>query len=238
MANQALFAELPKGSISEIITRRITDALLRGELKPGDKIPTEMEFSEKLKVSRNAVREAVKGLAAFGVLEVRRSEGTFVVKEYNQKLLAPLLYGLILSYHSIKELLEFKLGIAASLLYLAILNASEEEIRELRRRGEAFRAVMRENPVNIDQAYEASLTFNKYLSGMTHNCMQERLGEIVDQIATFTRRKAIEVSIERGMPEVLPDNYLEEVALLERREKESVAQFMDQRLKIWQNLLM
>ena len=32
MANQALFAELPKGSISEIITRRITDALLRGEL--------------------------------------------------------------------------------------------------------------------------------------------------------------------------------------------------------------
>ena len=150
----------------------------------------------------------------------------------------PLLYGLILSDHSIKELLEFKLGIAASLLYLAILNASEEEIRELRRRGEAFRAVMRENPVNIDQAYEASLTFNKYLSGMTHNCMQERLGEIVDQIATFTRRKAIEVSIERGMPEVLPDNYLEEVALLERREKESVAQFMDQRLKIWQNLLM
>ncbi len=238
MANQALFAELPKGSISEIITRRITDALLRGELKPGDKIPTEMEFSEKLKVSRNAVREAVKGLAAFGVLEVRRSEGTFVVKEYNQKLLDPLLYGLILSDHSIKELLEFKLGIAASLLYLAILNASEEEIRELRRRGEAFRAVMRENPVNIDQAYEASLTFNKYLSGMTHNCMQERLGEIVDQIATFTRRKAIEVSIERGMPEVLPDNYLEEVALLERREKESVAQFMDQRLKIWQNLLM
>ena len=223
MANQALFAELPKGSISEIITRRITDALLRGELKPGDKIPTEMEFSEKLKVSRNAVREAVKGLAAFGVLEVRRSEGTFVVKEYNQKLLDPLLYGLILSDHSIKELLEFKLGIAASLLYLAILNASEEEIRELRRRGEAFRAVMRENPVNIDQAYEASLTFNKYLSGMTHNCMQERLGEIVDQIATFTRRKAIEVSIERGMPEVLPDNYLEEVALLERREKESVA---------------
>ena len=209
MANQALFAELPKGSISEIITRRITDALLRGELKPGDKIPTEMEFSEKLKVSRNAVREAVKGLAAFGVLEVRRSEGTFVVKEYNQKLLDPLLYGLILSDHSIKELLEFKLGIAASLLYLAILNASEEEIRELRRRGEAFRAVMRENPVNIDQAYEASLTFNKYLSGMTHNCMQERLGEIVDQIATFTRRKAIEVSIERGMPEVLPDNYLE-----------------------------
>ena len=41
MENNSLFAELPKGSISEIIVQRITDALISGELKPGDKIPTE-----------------------------------------------------------------------------------------------------------------------------------------------------------------------------------------------------
>ena len=90
MGNNNLFAELPKGSISEIIVKRITDALISGELKPGDKIPTEVEFSEKLGVSRNAVREALKVLVAFGVLEIRRSEGTFVVEEYNNKLLDPL----------------------------------------------------------------------------------------------------------------------------------------------------
>ena len=92
-----LFAELPKGSISEIIIQRITDALISGELKPGDKIPTEVEFSEKLGVSRNAVREAIKVLVAFGVLEIKRSEGTYVVEEFNNKLLKPLMYGLILS---------------------------------------------------------------------------------------------------------------------------------------------
>ena len=42
MGNNNLFAELPKGSISEIIVKRITDALISGELKPGDKIPTEV----------------------------------------------------------------------------------------------------------------------------------------------------------------------------------------------------
>ena len=57
MGNNSLFAELPKGSISEIIMQRITDALIGGQLKPGDKIPTEVEFSEKLGVSRNAVRQ-------------------------------------------------------------------------------------------------------------------------------------------------------------------------------------
>ena len=38
MGSNNLFAELPKGSISEIIIQRITDALISGELKPGDKI--------------------------------------------------------------------------------------------------------------------------------------------------------------------------------------------------------
>ena len=57
MGNNSLFEELPKGSISEIIMQRITDALISGQLKPGDKIPTEVEFSEKLGVSRNAVRQ-------------------------------------------------------------------------------------------------------------------------------------------------------------------------------------
>ena len=57
MGNNRLFEELPKGSISEIIMPRITDALISGQLKPGDKIPTEVEFSEKLGVSRNAVRQ-------------------------------------------------------------------------------------------------------------------------------------------------------------------------------------
>lgn len=238
MTNQTLFAELQKGSISEIITKRITDALLSGELKPGDKIPTEVEFSEKLKVSRNAVREAIKGLVAFGVLEVRRSEGTFVVSGYNQKLLDPMLYGLILSNHSMEELLEFKLGIASSLLYLAMLNASDEEIVELRRYGEFFRDVMKETPADIERAYAASLDFNHYLSKMTHNPMQERLGEMVNQIATFSRRKAIEASIELGIPHALPDNYLDEVDVLEHRDKASIAEFMDKRLKLWQELLL
>lgn len=238
MAGQGLFEELPKGSISDIITKRITDALISGELKPGDQIPTEVEFSDRLKVGRNAVREAVKGLVAFGVLEIRRSEGTFVVKEYNPKLLDPLLYGLILSDHSMEELLEFKLGIAASLLYLAILNASDEEVAELRQRGEHFKTVMNETPANIDRAYGASMAYNQHLSQMAHNRMQERLGEIVHQIAAFTRHKAIEASIERGIPNALPDNYLKEVDLLERRDKTAIADFMDERLKLWQELLL
>ena len=238
MENNSLFAELPKGSISEIIVQRITDALISGELKPGDKIPTEVEFSEKLGVSRNAVREALKVLVAFGVLEIRRSEGTFVVDEYNNKLLDPLLYGLILSEHSMEELLEVKIAIANSVLYLAILNASDEDIQKLRMYGMEFKKVMNEEPADIEKMYQASKRFNEYLSEISKNRMLYQLDSIVRKIASFTRHRAIEVSVERNQLNALPDNYLKEVDILEARDKEAIAGLMDERLKLWQELLL
>ena len=238
MENNNLFAELPKGSISEILVKRITDALISGELKPGDKIPTEVEFSEKLGVSRNAVREALKVLVAFGVLEIRRSEGTFVVEEYNNKLLDPLLYGLILSEHSMEELLEVKIAVANSVLYLAILNASDEEIRKLRGYGLEFQKIMNEVPADIEGMYQASKKFNEYLSEISKNRMLYQLDSIVRKIASFTRHKAIEVSVERNMLNALPDNYLKEVDILEARDKKAIADFMYERLKLWQELLL
>lgn len=218
--------------------KRITDALISGELKPGDKIPTEVEFSENLGVSRNAVREALKVLVAFGVLEIRRSEGTFVVEEYNDKLLNPLLYGLILSEHSMEELLEVKIAIANSVLYLAILNTTDEEVRQLREYGLEFKWIMNETPADIEKMYQVSKRFNEYLSEMAHNRMLYQLDSIIRKIASFTRHKAIEVSVERNMLNALPDNYLKEVDILEARDKEAIADFMDERLKLWQELLL
>lgn len=238
MEVNSLFAELPKGSISEIIMQRITDSLISGELKPGDKIPTEVEFSERLGVSRNAVREAVKVLVAFGVLEIKRSEGTFVVEEYNHKLLDPLLYGLILSKHSMKELLEVKIAVANSTMYLAILNASDEEIRKLRSYGERFKEAMCDTAVDLEGKYEASKSFNEYLGEISHNRMLVQLNTIICRIAAFTRYRALEVSVERGCPDRLPDNYLKEVDILEARDEAAIAGFMDERLALWQDLLL
>lgn len=82
------------------------------------------------------------------------------------------------------------------------------------------------------------MTFNEHLSKIAHNRTQERLGSTVHKIATFTRCKALEVSVERGLTNVLPDDYLKEVSTLEARDKEAVARLMDERLKLWQELLL
>lgn len=232
-----LFDELPKGSLSDIIVQRITDALISGELKPGDKIPTETEFSERLGVGRNAVREAIKVLVAFGVLEIRRAKGTYVVEDYNDKLLDPLLYGLILSEHSMDELLDVKIALATSVTYIALKNATEEELAELRRLGEAFRDVMAD-PGSTDEAcYSASIAFNVFLSDIGHNRMLAQLDGIIQKIAAFTRHAALEKSREIGEPYLLPENYLRQVDVIESRDASRISSFMDDRMELWRRLL-
>ena len=64
--------------ISAEILHMITDNILAGNLKPGDKLPTEFELAESLGVGRNSVREAIKMLHSLGVVEVKMGAGTFI----------------------------------------------------------------------------------------------------------------------------------------------------------------
>lgn len=238
MSEQSLFEKLPKGAISDVIIRRITDALINGDLKLGDKIPTEIEFSQNMGISRNAVREAIKVLVAFGVLEVRRSEGTFVVRDYNPKLMDSMLYGLILSEHTMDELLEYKIANAYSVTMLAMQNATPETLAKLRKLGETFLKVSRKKTVDKDEMYQAALDFNIYVASMVHNRLVVQMDRMVHKMASFTRHKAIEISIERGIPEILPKNYMMEVEVLESGDRNQIVELMDARLAMWRELLM
>jgi GntR family transcriptional repressor for pyruvate dehydrogenase complex len=58
----------------EAIRRMITS----GEVSPGDRLPRESELAERLGLSRNSLREAVKALEMINVLTVRQGDGTYV----------------------------------------------------------------------------------------------------------------------------------------------------------------
>ena len=64
------FLKEPVGGQSVVnkIVDNITNAIINGELNPGDKIPTEAELSESMGAGRNSVREAIKVLEAYGVV--------------------------------------------------------------------------------------------------------------------------------------------------------------------------
>jgi len=58
----------------------LTERINRGELQPGDRLPTELALIEEFKVSRTVVREAISSLRATGLVSTRQGVGAFVRK--------------------------------------------------------------------------------------------------------------------------------------------------------------
>lgn len=65
-------------SVPEDVFEQIVAEILSGEMQPGQALPSERRLAEALKVSRPAVREALKRVSAAGLVEVRQGNATTV----------------------------------------------------------------------------------------------------------------------------------------------------------------
>ncbi len=231
-----LMAPLPSGSKSEVIIQRITDALISGDLKPGDKIPTEQEFCDQLKIGRNTVREAIKVLIAFGVLEIRRSEGTFVVDHFSPKLMDSVLYGLILCPRSLDSLLEFKISLWTSMILLAIDKASDEDVAQLQMLYDALAKTVHASEPDVDAIFSDSEDFHRFLGEITHNPLMSQLNELTVNFSANTRVQSISLRLEKGKLSDMLQEYAAMLELVRRRDKEAVPKTMASILAAWKIL--
>lgn len=73
--------ESANSSAVDVVLAQIREMIVEGGLKVGDKLPTERELCERFNSSRNTVREAMRMLKAFGVVEVRPKVGATIVDQ-------------------------------------------------------------------------------------------------------------------------------------------------------------
>jgi GntR family transcriptional repressor for pyruvate dehydrogenase complex len=66
------------GMAPEQVVVRVYDLIKRGELKPGDRLPAEREFSKKLGMNRTSLRAGLRSLIAMGVLHSKHGSGTYM----------------------------------------------------------------------------------------------------------------------------------------------------------------
>jgi GntR family transcriptional repressor for pyruvate dehydrogenase complex len=72
------FQKVEAEKLSGAVVRQIEGLILRGILRPGDRLPPERDLSERLGVSRPSLREAVAELQAGGLLTARAGAGIYV----------------------------------------------------------------------------------------------------------------------------------------------------------------
>lgn len=65
-------------SVVENVTERVLTLISSGEVKPGERLPSEHELSNLLGVGRSSIREALRSLSILGIIEARPGRGTIV----------------------------------------------------------------------------------------------------------------------------------------------------------------
>ena len=73
-----MFEVIKQKKISDIIIDQIKEMVYDGRLKVGDKLPSELELSNKIGASRASIREALKALKEMGLIDSKAGGGSFI----------------------------------------------------------------------------------------------------------------------------------------------------------------
>lgn len=122
----------------------IRDMILRGDLKPGQRLPPERELAAQLGLSRSSVREAIRSLSALNILVSRRGAGTYVTALTDMNLFGPLEMALHVDPASLLHLIELRRMLEPSVAAAAAMNVSDTAAAQLEDQLGRYRDVVEE----------------------------------------------------------------------------------------------
>jgi len=157
------------------IVARIKNLIVENKLKPGDRIPSELELSRLFGVSRPTVREAVKSLLSQNIIEIARGKGTFVSRTPGISD-DPLGLDFVSDYNSVLfSLIEARNLIEPGAASLAAKNADSEDIARIETHIAAIKEVVRRKEINM----EIELDFHRSIAEATKNPVILRIVPVI-----------------------------------------------------------
>ena len=186
-------------SVVQQIIDSLTEAMINRELRPGDKIPTEIELAEELGVGRNSVREAIKILVYLGVLEIRRAEGTFVCEGFPESMIDPMIYGIILDKEdSYEDLMELREMVEVGVMQLAMQKVEKEDLRLLEEKLACMKSEIDKGAENIEKVFKADNDFHDIITAMGKNAIVTKINQVVRMLTYALRYQTVLTMLQEG----------------------------------------
>jgi DNA-binding FadR family transcriptional regulator len=191
-------------TLSKQVVESIIQLLISGQMKPGDKLPTEMELMEILNVSRPVLREALSSLESLGVITRKTREGTF----FNNKISShPFSIMLSLAHDNLQVMVEARMALELGLITIAAEKISDEDLKRLQQTIDII-----EN--SKDQNYgEADIDFHRIIALSANNQIVE--GMVDSLIVTLIK---IDSEIKVREPERTIEHHRAIYKALEKRD--------------------
>ena len=165
------FQPIKQEKISTKIADQIKALIAKGELKPGDLLPSERELVKVFKVSRASLREALKSLTGMGFLEITPTHRTIVKSLVGGRMTEPLGHLVREDIHTVFELIEVRKAIEIWNAYYAAERANQEDVARLQNSVETMRLKIEQH----SNAVREDANFHIAVSQAAHNKIQTHL---------------------------------------------------------------
>ncbi|MGV9849400.1 FadR/GntR family transcriptional regulator [Streptomyces sp. NPDC003442] len=128
-------------TVAEEVSDRLTTAIAIGEFLPGQRLPAEREMAVMLDVSRGAVREALGGLDALGIVEIRRGRlgGAFVRESWTESSAEAVRRTLQPRWPELEQLFDLCGLLEATVAHAAAERRTDADLATLHEAFETFR---------------------------------------------------------------------------------------------------
>lgn len=181
---RARLQPMPTPAATELVTDHLQSMLLDGTLRAGDKLPSEPELAQLLRVGRSTLREAKRTLVARGLIEPRGKLGTFVAPPPKDPAKLASLHDL-LANPRLPELHESRQIVESGALRAAALRASDADIKNLH----AILDRIADDITRREQdVYLRLVTFHRNLVKASHN---QVLVSVYDLLAHLLRENQV-----------------------------------------------
>lgn len=152
-------------SVADEVLRDLRTKILTGEVAKGSKLPSERELAAFYNVSGPTVREVIRALKAMNLVKVRHGSGTYVVADSATLMSQAFAAVVQLDEIDLASVLGLSDVVYEQAVSLAVENANESELLELRKRAERFK-----RPIAGEDEFEVALeSFLTQLVHISHN---------------------------------------------------------------------
>jgi GntR family transcriptional repressor for pyruvate dehydrogenase complex len=159
----------PSPAIYEEVIAQVKALLREGQYRPGDKLPSERELSERLGVNRNAVREAIRALTLLGVIQTRPQSGSQLSSQVEGMLRLPFEFLMLMVRPSYEDIQELRGLIEVYAAGRAAERRNEEDLARLEAALEELRATNEQ----INTGGGPNRRFHRAVAAATHNRLLE-----------------------------------------------------------------
>lgn len=179
-----------KVTLTEQVMQQIANQIISGQLKPGEKLPTERAFAEMFEVNRGRIREALRALSLIGLITIKPGEGSYVSENHSRISEETILWTYHEDVHNYEEVYAARRLIETEIYLSCYDHRTPEIIERLDAFGEQLFAIDIEE-ISASDFYQIISDLDSFVGSHCGNSIYDKL---MQTLILLRKESALKIS--------------------------------------------